>query len=83
MSLNDAPHIEAHGMLAQLPASVCAVIDALEKRGFEAWVVGGFVGAAPRGGGRACMVSRAHARAAVCFGAPRAHAAPTIHPASG
>ena len=43
MSLNDAPHIEAHGMLAQLPASVCAVIDALEKRGFEAWVVGGFV----------------------------------------
>ena len=42
MSLNDAPHIEAYGMLAQLPASVCAVIDALEKRGFEAWVVGGF-----------------------------------------
>ena len=44
MSLNDAPHIEAHGMLAQLPASVCAAIDALEKRGFEAWVVGGDVG---------------------------------------
>ena len=49
MSLNDAPHIEAHGMLAQLPASVCAVIDALEKRGFEAWVVGGFVRDALRG----------------------------------
>lgn len=49
MSLNDAPHIEAYGMLAQLPASVCAVIDALEKRGFEAWVVGGFVRDALRG----------------------------------
>ena len=49
MPLNDAPHIEAYGMLSQLPASVCAVIDALEKRGFEAWIVGGFVRDALRG----------------------------------
>lgn len=49
MSLNDAPHIETYGMLAKLPAPVCAVIDALENEGYEAWVVGGFVRDALRG----------------------------------
>lgn len=49
MSLNDAPHIETCGMLAKLPAPVCAVIDALENEGYEAWVVGGFVRDALRG----------------------------------
>ena len=49
MPLKDAPHIEAYGMLAELPGSVCAVIDALEAQGFEAWLVGGFVRDALRG----------------------------------
>lgn len=49
MNFENASHTSPYPLLAHLPTSAFAVINALENAGHEAWIVGGFVRDALRG----------------------------------